>query len=159
MARISTDKLTPEQREEIDNDDAVDLEKLMPASNAEIVKAFIEKAKGNPFVLALLSIAGGLGGQEGLQILGQQIPWYCIALAVVGLGVLQYFADSKKRQTRLIEEIINIKDQLKVGAKMMSDTALAAQIAADLARDGHRRIDELEKLNGRPPANGTCAES
>lgn len=80
-------------------------------------------ARGNPWVLVALAAGGGTGTQQVLAELGQKVEWWWVALGVVGVGVLNYFTESAKRQERLATKLDRMADaltgiqaDLKVGA-------------------------------------------
>lgn len=82
---------------------------------------WIKLAKGNPWVLALVALGGGTGTQEALAQMGQRVEWWWVAIAVAGYGVLQYFADSSRRQEQMQRDIAEFKTEvlsaLRVGSE------------------------------------------
>lgn len=83
--------------------------------------AVVKWAKSNPFVLAVIALASGAGGQEAMGALGQNVQWWMIAAGVGALAVFQHFADQAKRQDRVIIELREIKKQLADGSARFDD--------------------------------------
>lgn len=107
MSGIETGKVKPRDTDR-------DTDKVKSAFD---LAALISKAKANPWVLVLVALGGGTGTQEVLAQLGQNVQWWWVALAVAGYGLLQYAADSAKRQEKVRETLHEIKMQLKLGTE------------------------------------------
>ena len=82
-----------------------------PFDLATLIKA----AKSNPWILALLALGGGTGGQELLAKVGQQVEWWWIALAVVGFGLMNYLTDFAKEVRNIGKDVADMKGDLKAG--------------------------------------------
>lgn len=73
------------------------------------------KARGNPLVLLIVAIGGGLISQETLQNIGQNIQWWWVALGVAGFGLVDFGAACLKKIDNATADIAEIKTLLKVG--------------------------------------------
>lgn len=108
--------------------------------------ALVKAAKSNPWILAIIALGGGTGGSELLSKVGQNVEWWWIALAVVGMGALNYFADFARRVERIGEDVAEMKGDLKAGrekfehveADIASLKAFRAELTAKLLRDKQR---------------------
>lgn len=73
------------------------------------------KARGNPIILLIVAIGGGLISQETLQNIGQNVQWWWIAMGVAGFALVDFGASCLKKVDRATEDIAEIKTLLKVG--------------------------------------------
>ena len=74
--------------------------------------AALKWAKLNPWVLTVIALGGGTGGQEALAQFGQQVQWWQIALAVAAFAVFDLGA-------RMLRRLDRIEERLADGSKVM----------------------------------------
>ena len=115
-------------------------------------------AKGNPMVLAAIALGSGTGGQELLSRIGQTVEWWQIALAVVGYGLMQYLADSAKRNDEFRKEIradiADIKGSLREGTaefqNIKEDVKSLHQWRHELTAEAIKRGIDKHRAKSKP---------
>lgn len=113
------------------------------------ILGLLKKAKSSPWVLVALALGGGKGGEEILTLVGQNVQWWWIAIAVAGYGALQYMADSAKRQEKITDQLGKINERLARGEEKFDN------LEADVASLNNWRKDEQAAKSGKRKAAGS----
>lgn len=106
------------------------------------------KARGNPIILLIVAVGGGLISQETLQNIGQNIQWWWVALGVAGFGLVDFGAACLKKVDKATEDIAEIKTLLKVGHEKHQ------QHDKEIAELKEWRAQQALRTVGKPTSKG-----
>lgn len=81
--------------------------------------SMLKWAKGNPWLITVVAIAGGTGGQEAMAQLGQTVAWWHIALAVAGFALFDVGTRMLSRMESIEKQIERMNARLAEGAEVM----------------------------------------